>query len=95
MVIYDYDSNAILAETLKNRTAGEIKRGFTKLRDTLENDNEASGDLKNSLTKNKLSYQLVPPHLHRRNAAERAIRTFKNHFLAGLATVNKKFPISE
>jgi hypothetical protein len=32
-----------------------------------------------------IKYQLVPPHIHRRNAAERAIRTFKNHFIAGLS----------
>ena len=27
-----------------------------------------------------VGYQLVPPHIHRRNSAERAIRTFKAHF---------------
>ena len=27
---------------------------------------------------NKVTYELVPPHQHRRNAAERAIRTLKN-----------------
>ena len=58
-------------------------------------DNEASNELKNGLLKYNIDYQLVPPHLHRRNAAERAIRSFKNHFLAGLATVNTKFPIHE
>ena len=41
------------------------------------------------------TYQLVPPHLHRQNAAERAIRTFKNHFIAGLASLPPKFPISQ
>ena len=40
-------------------------------------------------------YELVPPHQHRRNAAERAIRTFKNHFLAGLATCDPDFPLRE
>ena len=28
-------------------------------------------------------------------SAEQAIQTFKNHFLAGLATFNKDFPIQE
>ena len=36
-------------------------------------DNEASADLKAACYKNDLEYQLVPPHIHRRNAAERAI----------------------
>ena len=58
-------------------------------------DNEASADLIASLVKQDMSYQLVPPHVHRRNAAERAIRTFKNHFLAGLASLEPTFPIEE
>ena len=39
----------------------------------------------------KVDYQLVPPDMHRRNAAERAIRTFKAHFLAILAGVDHDF----
>jgi hypothetical protein len=35
----------------------------------------------------------VPPGLHRRNAAERAIRTVQNHFIAGLCSVDPNFPI--
>ena len=42
----------------------------------------------------QVKYQLVPPHLHRRNAAERAIRTFKNHLIAGLCTCDTRFPAS-
>jgi hypothetical protein len=34
-----------------------------------------------------------PPHCHRRNAAERAIRTFKGHFVAGLASLDPTFPL--
>jgi hypothetical protein len=40
-----------------------------------------------------MSYQLVPPYCHRTNAAERVIRTFKEHFKAGLATVDPDFPV--
>jgi hypothetical protein len=35
----------------------------------------------------------VLPHCHRRNAAERAIRTFKEHFVAGLSSVDPTFPL--
>jgi hypothetical protein len=35
----------------------------------------------------------VPPHCHRRNAAERAIRTFKEHFVGGLSSVDPTFPL--
>ena len=58
-------------------------------------DNEASTDLKTSLHKNNIQYQLSLPHVHRRNSAERAIRTFKNHLLADLAGEDPNFPVSE
>jgi hypothetical protein len=104
LIVYDFDSNAILVEPLKSRQAGEIKRAWQSLHDILIKrgtapkmyilDNEASNELKNAMIKNKLSYQLAPPHIHRRNAAERAIRTFKNHLLAGLASADPNYPVA-
>ena len=38
------------------------------------------------------TYQLVPPNVHRRNIAERAMRTFKAHFLEILSGVDPEFP---
>ena len=38
---------------------------------------------------------MVPPHTHRRNLAERAIQTWKNHFKAGLASIDPNFPLTE
>ena len=35
----------------------------------------------------------MPPGNHQRNAAERAIRTFKNHFIAGLCSLDPQFPL--
>ena len=58
-------------------------------------DNEISAEFTAALTLNKATYQLGPPHTHRRNLAERAIQTFKNHFKAGLASVDPNFPLSE
>jgi hypothetical protein len=66
-------------------------KGFKPKLQTL--DNEASTALKNFFTVNDIAYQLVPPHCHRRNAAERAIRTFKEHFVAGLSSVDPSFPM--
>jgi hypothetical protein len=37
--------------------------------------------------------QLVPPSTHHANAAEHAIHTFKNHFIAGLCSTNPDFPL--
>jgi hypothetical protein len=44
-------------------------------------------------TENDVEYQLVPPHCHRRNAAERAIITFKEYFVSELASVDPDFPL--
>jgi hypothetical protein len=38
-----------------------------------------------------MEYQLIPTHCH--NAAERDIHTFKEHFVAGLASVDPHFPL--
>ena len=38
------------------------------------------------------TYQLVPPNVHRRNIAERAVITFKAYFLAILAGVDPELP---
>jgi hypothetical protein len=54
---------------------------------------ECSTLLKDFMHTNNVDFQLVPPGIHRRNAAERAIRTFKNHFVTGLCSVDKNFPI--
>jgi hypothetical protein len=57
-------------------------------------DNEASLALIKYLTKHGIDYQLAPPHIHRRKNAERAIQTFKNHFIAGLCSVDPNFPLT-
>ena len=103
-MLYDYDSNAILVRPLRNRSAHEIQQVFTSvhaylvtrgLRPRLHTlDNEASTILKEFLTAENVEYQLVPPHIHRRNSAERAIQTFKNHFITGLASTDPNFPLS-
>ena len=36
----------------------------------------------------------MPPHIHQHNSTERAIQTFKNHFIAGLASTDPNFPLS-
>jgi hypothetical protein len=94
LVLYDFDTNAILTEPLKNRSGNEILQAYQKLHKYLTDrgfkpkthwlDNEASTALKQFNTTQHVDFQLVPPHMHRRNAAKQAIRTWKNHFIAGL-----------
>ena len=40
-----------------------------------------------------ITYQLTPAGNHGRNAAERAIQTFKSHFIAGLCSTHPTFPL--
>ena len=103
--MYDYDSNAILVEQIKNRQAATIRDAFLNIHKVLKargNDpkfyimeNECSSDLKEAMKKYGVDLQLAPPHMHRRNAAEREIRTYKNHFTYGFSTAYPNFPISE
>lgn len=58
-------------------------------------DNECSQNLKRAIHKEDSTLQLVPPHVHRVNASERGIQTYKNHLKAGLASVDPDFPVKE
>ena len=57
-------------------------------------DNETSKPLLRLFQEEKMSHQFVPPGIKRSNKAERAIQTFRNHFLATLGTVHKDFPLN-
>ena len=53
--------------------------------------NECPQGLKNFLHAQNVDFQIVPPHLHRRNTAERAIGIWKDHLIAGLAIRDPQF----
>jgi hypothetical protein len=103
MVVYDYDSNHIFAQPFRNRTIKCILDAYkivhaplfkAGLRPRLQRlDNECSAILKDFLQTENVDYQLVPPGVHQHNAAKRGIRTFQNHFIADLCSVDTKFPI--
>ena len=54
-------------------------------------DYEIPHELIDALIHKKTSYQLVPPHTHRKNLAERTIQTYKNHLKPGLASLDPEF----
>ncbi len=56
-------------------------------------DNQATKYIKQFLTKKKCNLLVVKPHNHHVNAAEHAIQTFKDAFIAALATTDCKFPL--
>ena len=105
MIDYHYDTNSILAEPMRDRSATSITQAWIKLHKIYEDaaaapnvyimDNEFSAELKLALAQNHVKYKKVPPHSHRNNLAERAIQTYKSHFKSGLASCDPNFPLTQ
>ena len=103
-ILYDWSSNAILAEPIPNVKDVTIIRVFKEKLEYLSSrgfkpkfnilDNIASKAIVNFLkNEQKIGIQLVEPNNHLANAAERAIQTFKNHMIAGFCTFDSNFPL--
>jgi hypothetical protein len=102
-VLYHYTSNAILATPIAGLDDVSIFNGYKKYFEELTAkgfkpklnvmDNQATKHIKKFLTENDCKLQVVEPHNHRVNAAERAIQTFKAAFIAALATTDSDFPL--
>ena len=103
LIVWDGDSNAIIAEPMKNRSDNEYIRAYQLVVQYLTErgckpklqklDNEASKALKAEIRGNDISFQLAPPDMHRTNPAEKAVDTFKKHFIAILAGTDPNFPL--
>jgi hypothetical protein len=101
-VLYDWTTNAILASPIENAEETTIvrvfkekieyltKRGFKPTFNIM--DNVASKTVQKFLQDEDIGLQLVEPHNHRVNAAERAIQTFKNLFIGGISVCDEDFP---
>jgi hypothetical protein len=102
MILYHVDSNSISTKPTKNKTEGELilargralqrmrACGIIPTRQVL--DNEASTAYKQAITDSGMTYQLVPPDDHRRNITEKAIQTWKDHFIAVISGTDNNFP---
>ncbi len=104
VVFYVYDANYIRSIPIKSRSKEELLpayhevyewlsvRGFKPLLHKM--DNETSHEVEQFIQGQQTRLQYTPPDMHHTNPAERAIRTWKNHFLAGIAGLPKSFPIA-
>ena len=102
-VLYDYDTNYIAAVGIPTRTKLQLIRAYRHILHLFKRkglhpklqrlDNEISDMMKEEIEAHNISYQLTPAGNHGRNSAERAIQTFKNHFIAGLCSVHPQFPL--
>jgi hypothetical protein len=101
--MYDYDSNYIHVEAMSDGTGPSILKAYKRahtlltsrgLKPSLQRlDNEYLIALQHHLDLVDVTFQVAPPHVHCRNAAERAIRNFKNHFIAGMCSTDPNFPL--
>ena len=104
MIVYDHDSNAILARPLKTKSAEEQLKNIQEVHKFLNDrgihpnihvmDNECPLVVKEYIIIAKnMQLLLVLPCTHRVNAAEKAIESYKNHFISVLATLHPYFPL--
>ena len=103
MIVHKIDGNSIWVEPMKNKSQGEMIRArrAALFRMKLQHivpllqilDNEISEAYKEEIRHTDMTYQLVPPDDHRRNLAERAIQTQKNHFVSVLSGAASTFPL--
>ncbi len=104
MVAIHLNANYIFVEPMCSRSKEEMIRAYKKIINRMKAagigirkhmlGNEALDAFKQYIRKQKIQFELVPPGNHRRNQAERAIQTFKAHFISILAGVDNKFPLS-
>ncbi len=103
MVAVHLDANYMFAKPMKNRTEGEMIRVYQKILNWMKAAglglrkqvlyNECSAVMKACIKENGMDYELVSPGQHRHNQAERAIQTFRAHFISILAGVDDKLPL--
>jgi hypothetical protein len=89
---YIYDLNAILVRAMPSKNDGAMIAPFKDILATLNTrgyaptlnvmDNECSKTVEAHIRSNNMDIHLVPPHHHRVNVAERAIATFKEHYIS-------------
>jgi hypothetical protein len=102
-VMYHYKANAILAKAISGLDNISIFNAYKRQFKDLTSKgfkpkinimyNQATKHIKVFLTEQQCKLQLVEPHNHRMNAAEKAIQTFKDAFIAALATTENDFPL--
>ena len=103
LVVYHYETNAIMATPIAGLDDKTIFKAYKAIFQDLTArgfkpklnimDNQATKYIREFLTEEECRLQLVEPHNHRVNAAERAIQTFKDAFIAALATTDRDFPL--
>eukprot|EP00804_Cyclotella_cryptica_P019081 CCRYP_014487-RA/>CCRYP_014487-RA protein AED:0.29 eAED:0.21 QI:0/0/0/1/0.5/0.33/3/0/1151 len=82
LIAYAYDPNYVFAKPIPNLRDETILHAFDNVFQELK-----TKGLKPTFN------QFVEPNNHRVNAADRVIQTYKNHFISGLCTTDKDWPL--
>jgi len=106
MVAVELDGNYINGKPLQSRSAKSLTKAYQAIFQHWKTtgvicpnwhilNNVAPEELKQAIRENKCRVELTPADQHRHNAAERAIQTFKGHFISVLAGVDNSFLINQ
>lgn len=106
MVAVELDGNYINEEAMTTRSAESLTKAYKVIKTRWDAigvitlnwhmlDNGAPELLKQAICESGCKVELTPANLHRRNAAEKAIQTFKSHLIAVLAGMSDTFPIHQ
>ena len=104
MIVHDIDSGSLWIEPMKNRSKGEmiLSRHHALARMKLQGivpkhqvlKNELSAAYRTKIFETHMNFQLVPSDNHRRNLTERAIQTWKYHFVGVLSGTAETSPLN-
>ena len=102
MIVYIHRHNLVKSYPLKSRSTDHLLEALKSCHEYMDThnvainehwmENESPKEIQMYNMKKGIQVHLMPPHVHRYNAEERAIRTWKDHCVAGYSSVNKAFP---
>jgi hypothetical protein len=97
------NSNSSWAKAIKGNTGGKLILACAQALEQMQKvgiipkhqviDNKASAAYKKGIINSIKTYELVPPKDHQRNMAQKAIQTFKDHFVGILSGCVPTFPL--
>jgi hypothetical protein len=103
-LFYVHDPNYIKSVPIKNQSKEELLQAYMKVYAWLTTrgyrpllhklDNETSRDIEAFIAAEQVMIQHMPPDMHHTNPVKPAIRTWKNHFTAGIAGIPSLFTIA-
>ena len=102
VVFYVYNANYIRSVPIKSQSKEELLRAYQETYKWLsmwgfkpllhKMNNETLHEVEKFIQAQQMCIQYTPLDMHRTNPAERAIRTWKNHFLTGIADLPQVLP---